>query len=53
MRAIKLGVFFGLGIVAGAAPAQSQEHTIRVALTRSIVSGTTLVAIEKGFFNQS
>jgi NitT/TauT family transport system substrate-binding protein len=36
------------------APARThaQEHTIRVALARSIVSVTTLVAIEKGYFRE-
>jgi NitT/TauT family transport system substrate-binding protein len=52
MRAIKLGVFFCLGVVTGATVAQAQEHTIRVALTRSISSVTTLVAIERGYFKQ-
>src|SRR5215475_16084708 len=32
--------------------AHAQEHTIRVALTRSIVSVTTLAAIEKGYFRE-
>src|SRR5882724_3594776 len=34
------------------ASANAEEQTIRVALTRSISSVTTLVAIEKGYFRQ-
>ncbi len=37
---------------AAAPGAAAQEHTIRVALARSISSVTTLVAIEKGYFKE-
>src|SRR5215216_4653178 len=52
MRAIRSILFACLAVSAGASTAQSQEQTIRVALARSIVSVTTLAAIEKGYFKQ-
>ena len=41
----------GLCLIATTA-APAQEHTVRVALARSIISVTTLVAIEKGYFKE-
>jgi NitT/TauT family transport system substrate-binding protein len=52
MRAIRRLLLLSFAVWSGAATAQAQEHTIRVALTRSIVSVTTLVAIEKGYFKE-
>jgi NitT/TauT family transport system substrate-binding protein len=47
-RAILVAVLTALT----SANAHAQEHTIRVALARSLVSVTTLVAIEKGYFKE-
>jgi NitT/TauT family transport system substrate-binding protein len=44
--------FVCFAVLAGAPDARAQEHTIRVALARSISSVTTLAAIEKGYFKE-
>jgi NitT/TauT family transport system substrate-binding protein len=52
MRASIRIALLWLAVLSGASAAPAQEHTIRVALTRSISSVTTLVGIEKGYFKE-
>src|SRR5262245_35032253 len=52
MRAVGRILVASFAVAAGGSAAPAQEQTIRVALTRSLVSLTTLLGIEKGWYRQ-